>query len=53
MKFKVTRTSDTWNKKQEEIEIKTLEELINWINNQEHEVIVSDGYIEIYDDYRE
>lgn len=35
-----------------EIEINTLEELIQFGNNH-GEIIVSDGHIEIYDDYRE
>lgn len=35
------------------ITIKDLEELIKFINEIEQEIIVYDGAIEIYDDYRE
>ena len=36
-----------------EIEINTLEELLDLLKEADHELIISDGYIEIYDDYRE
>ena len=49
--FTIIKTSS--DKYRDEIEVSTLEELIKWINNQKHECIVSDGLIEIYDDYRE
>lgn len=51
MIFTVIKTSS--NIDRDEIEINTLNELIEWINKQKHECIVSDGLIEIYDDYRE
>lgn len=51
MTFTVIKTSS--EKYRNEIEINTLEELIKWINEQENECIISDGWIEIYDDYRE
>jgi hypothetical protein len=44
---------------EEFIEIETLENLLEWIRQQRHEIIVvlntDDGYplLEIYDDYRE
>lgn len=53
MKFIVVRTSDYYEKNKEEIEINTLQELMNWIDEQEHEIIVSGNELEIYDDYRE
>ncbi len=51
MIFTVIKTSN--GKYRDEVEINTLEELIDWINKQEHECIVDDSFIEIYDDYRE
>lgn len=51
MMFTIIKTSR--DKYHDEIEVSTLEELIKWINNQKYECIVSDGLIEIYDDYRE
>lgn len=36
-----------------EVDIKSLEELIKMINELDEEVIVYDGVLEIYDDYRE
>ena len=51
MIFTVIKTSD--GKYRDEVEINTLEELIEWINKQEHECIRSARLLEIYDDYRE
>lgn len=53
MRFKVIKTSDSCNVKPKDIEINTLQELMEWINKQDHEVIISEGCLEIYDDYRE
>ena len=36
-----------------EVEINTLEELLDLLKEAGYELIISDGYIEIYDDYRE
>lgn len=36
-----------------EIEINTLEELLDLLKEADNELIISDGYIEIYDAYRE
>lgn len=36
-----------------DVEINTLEELLDLLKEAGHELIISDGYIEIYDDYRE
>lgn len=36
-----------------EVEINTLEELLDLQKEVGEELIISDGYIEIYDDYRE
>lgn len=36
-----------------DVEINTLEELLDLLKEEGHELIISDGYIEIYDDYRE
>ena len=64
MNFIVTRSSDNWNDKPTEIEISTLEELLDYSKRVGHPLIVSTYYfeklekverpsIEIYDDYRE
>ena len=60
MKFKVTRTSDV-KYEPVEIELNTLEELINWCDSQNEEIIISiftennelNIGLEIYDDWRE
>lgn len=36
-----------------EVEINTLKELLDLLKEAGYELIISDGYIEIYDDYRE
>ena len=54
MKFTVSRTSNIYDTEEhEEIEFNTLEDLIDWINEQEYAVIVYDGNLEINDGYRE
>lgn len=64
MNFIVTRSSDSLNDKPTEIEISTLEELLDYSKRVGHALIVSTYYyeknenverpsIEIYDDYRE
>ena len=57
MKFKLTRSSD-WREDTEasEIEINTLQELLDFIDNSHCSVILNgsvNSAIEIYDDYRE
>lgn len=64
MNFIVTRSSDSFNDKPTEIEISTLEELLDYSKRIGHALIISNYYyekneeverpsIEIYDDYRE
>lgn len=59
MKFRVTQTSD-W-RREEVIEIATLDELLAFVKRSESPVIISmassgknhDAQLEVYDDYRE
>lgn len=51
MTFTVIKTSSETYR--DEVELNTLEDLIEWIKKQGHECIVYDGLIEIYDDFRE
>ena len=56
MKFEVIKTSYGFYtpEKSFEIELNTLEELIDWCKKQNSEVIIrEDLMLEIYDDYRE
>lgn len=64
MKYKISRSSDWWGEKQPcekaykengtwYIDINSLEELNELINEVETKVIIGGGDIEIYDDYRE
>lgn len=52
MKFRITKSSDPLY--EEEIEINTLEELLDLQRREWYDLILIDGReIEIYDDYRE
>lgn len=58
MLFKYFRTSDRYLKKgDEEVEINTLQELIEWIKEAGYDVIISilddENILEIYDNWRE
>ena len=70
MKFKLTKTSDKFREStdEKEIEFNTLDELLDFIQKHDNEVIITPPYripclngniieepwgIEIYDDYRE
>ena len=51
MKFKLTKSSNPfWS---QVLELQTLDDLIHLIKMHDCSVIVSDGEIEIYDNYRE
>lgn len=59
MKFKTCKTSDRWSTEKEEVNINSLEELIQFMDDNDT-IIINRSYdndgellIEIYDDYRE
>lgn len=52
MVFKITRSSD-WDRHKEEVEINTLEELLEFQEKCQHPIIIRRDDIEIYDYYRE
>ena len=53
MKFKYIRTSEVLSGDEKEIEINTLEELMEFQKTSGSSIILNGNSIEIYDDYRE
>lgn len=65
MKFNLTRTSYYSSGKPDQIEISSLEQLIELVKTEKHEIIIREAYgyekadggcpytVEVYDDYRE
>lgn len=53
LKYNLSTVKAKRGKPKDEITINSLEELIKMINELDEEVIVYDGALEIYDDYRE
>jgi len=54
MKFKVTYSSSMWDDEDEEIEINTLEDLLEFQKVKNDPIILRrDQTLEVYDDYRE
>ena len=53
MRFHVEYTRDWKDERTHEVELNTLEEFIEWCDNQGNSIIVSGTNLEVYDDYRE